>query len=246
LHQITFGGSDECPAWSPDDSKIVFDSGRLGPVTLYALFVMDSDGANQRSLVTDGHRNECADWSPDGTKLIFSRDTDSVAVMNADGSALSTVVSNVWAAPIWSPDGTKIAYNGYIANPDGSDATYTSSAVITGWQPLVSFAFTGFFAPIANLPAVNVARAGSAIPVIFGLGGDFGLNIFVAGSPYTRQVSCSTGEPMDDVEETVSAGNSSLSYDQATEKYTYVWKTSRSWRRPAASWSSGSRTGLST
>jgi hypothetical protein len=36
--------------------------------------------------------------------------------------------------------------------------------------------FTGFFAPLANAPTANFAKAGQAIPVRFSLGGDFGLN----------------------------------------------------------------------
>jgi hypothetical protein len=32
------------------------------------------------------------------------------------------------------------------------------------------------------------------------------------------------------IEETVSAGNSSLSYDPTTDQYSYVWKTQRAWK----------------
>jgi hypothetical protein len=34
---------------------------------------------------------------------------------------------------------------------------------------------------------------------------------------------------VDGIEETVTAGGSSLSYDAATETYNYVWKTEKSW-----------------
>jgi hypothetical protein len=56
-----------------------------------------------------------------------------------------------------------------------------------------------------------------------------GLNIFMPGYPLSIQVSCTTGVPQDDIEQTVSAGGSSLSYDPATGQYTYVWKTQKSW-----------------
>ena len=34
---------------------------------------------------------------------------------------------------------------------------------------------------------------------------------------------------LDDVEQTVTAGGSSLSYDAASDRYTYVWKTDKAW-----------------
>ena len=38
-----------------------------------------------------------------------------------------------------------------------------------------------------------------------------------------------TGSPTDEIEETTSAGGSSLSYNQATDTYTYTWKTNTAW-----------------
>jgi len=40
-----------------------------------------------------------------------------------------------------------------------------------------AFTFTGFFAPIRNLPIVNRVKAGQGIPVKFSLGGDYGLDM---------------------------------------------------------------------
>jgi Domain of unknown function (DUF4082) len=44
--------------------------------------------------------------------------------------------------------------------------------------PLWEYNFSGFFQPVNNMPTLNVAKAGSAIPVKFSLGGDQGLDIF--------------------------------------------------------------------
>jgi hypothetical protein len=91
--------------------------------------------------------------------------------------------------------------------------------------PLWGYNFAGFFQPIDNAPTLNVAKAGSAIPVKFSLGGDQGLNIFQPGYPQTTTVSCSTSAPTDVIETTVTAGASSLQYDPTADQYTYVWKT---------------------
>ena len=72
-------------------------------------------------------------------------------------------------------------------------------------------------------------KAGAAVPIKFNLGGDQGLAIFLAGSPKSQAVACTTGIPSDTVEETVSAGGSSLTYDALSQRYTYVWKTDKTW-----------------
>jgi hypothetical protein len=72
-------------------------------------------------------------------------------------------------------------------------------------------------------------NAGAAIPVKFSLSGNKGLDIFAAGYPVSQQFMCNTGTLVGGIEETVTAGRSSLSYDAATDTYTYVWKTEKSW-----------------
>ena len=71
--------------------------------------------------------------------------------------------------------------------------------------------------------------AGSAVPLKFSLGGDKGLNIFAAGYPKSQQISCDASEPVDGIEETITAGSSSLQYDPLTGQYIYVWKTDKAW-----------------
>jgi hypothetical protein len=93
----------------------------------------------------------------------------------------------------------------------------------------VIFHWNGFFQPVDNLPELNVAKAGSGIPVKFSLDGDKGLHIFAAGYPYSQQISCDTSEPSDPIEETATAGASGLSYDPLTDTYTYIWKTNKNW-----------------
>lgn len=40
---------------------------------------------------------------------------------------------------------------------------------------------------------MNAAKAGSAIPVKFSLGGYQGMNIFTAASPHTQTIGCQSG-----------------------------------------------------
>ena len=108
----------------------------------------------------------------------------------------------------------------------------TSSAAATECTPIpTGYTFSGFLQPVDNLPTVNVVKAGQAIPVKFSLGGDFGLGIMAAGYPASTAVACDTSAPSGDIEETASAGNSSLSYNADTDTYTYVWKTNKAWSK---------------
>ena len=83
--------------------------------------------------------------------------------------------------------------------------------------------------PAANPPAVNLVQAGRAIPVKFSLSGNKGLGIFAAGSPGSGPYLCNSGDPGTPLEETVTAGGSSLTYDPSSDQYIYVWKTDASW-----------------
>ncbi len=92
-----------------------------------------------------------------------------------------------------------------------------------------SYTFGGFLAPVEPLPTLNSMKAGAAVPVRFSLGGDFGLDIFADGYPKSLTIDCDLTSPIDGIDETVTAGGSSLSYDAATDVYTYVWKTNKAW-----------------
>ncbi len=111
-------------------------------------------------------------------------------------------------------------------------ATATDAAGLTSscsFTVTVLYNFTGFFAPVDNPPTLNKVNAGRAIPVKFSLSGNKGLDIFADNSPYTVGISCDGSAPQDDIEETLTAGSSSLSYQSGSDQYIYVWKTESSW-----------------
>ncbi len=94
--------------------------------------------------------------------------------------------------------------------------------------PPTRYTFDGFFAPLANPPAVNAVKAGKGAALRFSLGGDFGVNVFEAGYPQTRSVACDPAASVHEVNEAVNAKSSALAFDPASQRYTYVWKTERS------------------
>jgi len=92
---------DSRPHYSPNGSKIVFQSTRDGQSEIY---VMNSDGTGQTRLTNNPAWDSAPAWSPDGTKILFTslRDdgvTPALYVMNADGSnqtRLTTGSDGVW------------------------------------------------------------------------------------------------------------------------------------------------------
>jgi hypothetical protein len=92
-----------------------------------------------------------------------------------------------------------------------------------------TYDFVGFYRPVDNAPVQNTAKAGAAIPIRFSLRGNQGLAILDSGYPASQVMQCDSALASDEIEETVSSGGSSLSYDAGSDQYTYVWKTQKTW-----------------
>jgi hypothetical protein len=158
----------------------------------------------------------------DITKTATSSSGAQVSYTSPTATDLVDGALNVSCAPA---SGTTFALGETTVSCAASD-TRTNTATKT-FKVKVLYDFTGLFRPVDNLPTVNVVKAGSAIPVKFSLGGDMGLNIFAEGSPNSGRIPEDPDAPLDNIEVTVTAGESGLSYEAATGQYTYVWKTSK-------------------
>jgi dipeptidyl aminopeptidase/acylaminoacyl peptidase len=66
--QLTRGGSDTRPRWSPDGKKLAFISGRSGTPQIYEIALEGGEATRLTSLST-GADNEL--WSPDGKTMAF-------------------------------------------------------------------------------------------------------------------------------------------------------------------------------
>ena len=110
-----------------------------------------------------------------------------------------------------------------VTATDNAGNTTTNTVSYT-----VEYDFAGFFAPVAD-NTLNVVTAGQSIPVKFSLHGDRGLGVLATGSPASTAVTCDSSLPAQDAAPTIAPGASGLTYDPASDRYSYVWKTSKQW-----------------
>ena len=102
---INIGGS-----FSPDGSKIVFESDRSGGQQVY---VMNADGTDQKRITFFGGRAATPEWSPRGDQIAFTHIAGNfrIAVMSPSGSNLRYLTDS-WQdeAPTWSPNGRIVQF----------------------------------------------------------------------------------------------------------------------------------------
>ncbi|MCP4230061.1 MAG: hypothetical protein GY771_07930 [bacterium] len=125
MWQLTSLPGDETnPSWSPDGTKIAFQSDMSG---MYQINTIDINSRDIVVLTSNGGENPI--WSPDGTKIAFQSNrhgTYEIYVLNIDSRNVVQLTDNWGDNPCWSSDGSLILYDGYYNYP--RRAIYTNSA----------------------------------------------------------------------------------------------------------------------
>ena len=66
-------GNSKYPRWSPDGSRIGFESDVSGNEEIY---IMNADGSELTNITNHLAQERNVAWSPDGSKIIFASDRD--------------------------------------------------------------------------------------------------------------------------------------------------------------------------
>jgi dipeptidyl aminopeptidase/acylaminoacyl peptidase len=110
--------------WSPDGSRIAFDS-------LGSIYVLDLSSLRVTELAGRpiGASDSSPSWSSDGRRLVLATEwagSSSISVINTNGSHRRLLASGA-SAPSWSPDGRTIAYRARcgikLTTPSGKGMT---------------------------------------------------------------------------------------------------------------------------
>jgi len=125
--QIT-GLENTYPAWSPDGTRIAFESTRDGPDA--DIFVMQADGSGVVQLTRNDAYDGTPAWSPDGQYLVFATERDGNAEvyrMRADGSEPANLSRHPGADghPRVSADGRLVYFNSNRSSDPASFALGT-------------------------------------------------------------------------------------------------------------------------
>ena len=156
-----YGSSiNPCPAWSPDGTKIAFDSDWSAWDFISDIFSICPQGSGFTTLTPEFFNDYDywkPSWSPNGSKLsvtIYPMAYQGsgtvparIGVMNPDGTGLSVITTgdmgayNAVTKTSWSPDGTRIAYTSWGTNNTktikwiAADGSGASGTIITnGWD----------------------------------------------------------------------------------------------------------------
>ncbi len=103
------------PAWSPDDSALVFSSPLGAQHPYYELVQYSIAGLTSVQLTTNAYDDLVAAWSPMGNAIAWAARQDGgkvdLWITSTDGR-VQTRLREWGDAPAWSPDGLRIAFAG--------------------------------------------------------------------------------------------------------------------------------------
>ena len=152
-------GLNEWPTWSPDGSRIAFNSDWTAFDFASEVFVADQAG-NSAEPLTNGFFGSVASWptflkysrpawSPDGTKIAHTQcssqywycEVSNLMVTNADGTGtVMLTATHGYLRPSWSPSGKWITFDGpsgiqFISADGLQQGILIPNAQSAAWRP---------------------------------------------------------------------------------------------------------------
>ena len=121
------------PCYSPDGSRIAFESDRGGTQQIY---VMGADGSNQQRVSFGNGRYSTPVWSPDGKYIAFTKQGEGkfgIGVMAPDGSGERVLTEGFHnEGPTWSPNSRVLMFFRDTQGENGGSQLW--SVDITGYN----------------------------------------------------------------------------------------------------------------
>ena len=139
---------DDRPVWSPDGSRIAFESNRAGKRDIFVLATSGAREGLARNLTQNPADDREPAWSPDGKRIAFVSDRGGSAeiyiMLSSSGPAARLMACpEGCSGPAWSPDGRRIAFSSqreggrhiWSIGVGGNDARRLTFGVGEEWSP---------------------------------------------------------------------------------------------------------------
>ena len=114
--QVTADGTSSVrPSWSPDGTRIAFQTSQDNA---YKVYTMAADGSDRQPVTQGKNDDRHPTWSPDGKMLAFDTGTElkrEIAIVDlASGERTQITNLDAFASfPSWSPDGARLSFYVY-------------------------------------------------------------------------------------------------------------------------------------
>jgi eukaryotic-like serine/threonine-protein kinase len=167
MRRLTFGGNNRSPVWSPDGSRLAFQSDREGDL---GIFTQRIDGTGTVDRLTRPSKDEAhipESWSPDGKTLLLSVKQGnrysllSLSIANGKTEPVPGVSSIEPIDSVFSPDGRWMTYHVGSGERGPNNGVYVQPFPPTGARyqaPRVS----GDFHPVWTLDGSTLVYVPSA------------------------------------------------------------------------------------
>ena len=206
----------------------------------HAFTVVARDGAGNETTLTHGYT-----VAPDAQPPTIDLVTQAVGAQYQQGATITVEYtcaddggSGLRSCTGDVPDGGSLdtsalgAHDFTVVARDGSGNETTATHSYTVTEPPVPPApdpgldFNGFLGPIHQ---GSVVHAGDAIPIVFSLAGDQGLDVLAAGSPSSVQTDCDHPGTPTGGEPASSQSDRGLMFHSWTGHYVFMWQTRKAW-----------------
>jgi serine/threonine-protein kinase len=138
IRQLTLGGNNTHPTWTPDGQRVTFASDRDGNSDIYW---QPADGSGVAEQLASGEEitsQLVGSWSPDGKTLALAVGKTGIGIgvwtLSHDGKTMTPEVfadesNSLQLGPVFSPDGRWLAY---FSSESGSPQIYVQPFPKTG------------------------------------------------------------------------------------------------------------------